>query len=147
MSFYSDRLLARDGNDANERIYSLHAALDRDAPEILAEYAHVTHNPVTSSEDFPGSNAYYIQFGYRFYRVRDWAVSLKPYVRVEQVVVPTDGYVFGPLSLNYDGLVVGVRYDAAIFLALRLEYRYEQFEGLESTNSLYAQASFVLAGS
>ena len=147
VSFYSDRLLAPDGNDANERIYSVHGALDRDAPEILAEYAHVTHGPVTGSGDFPGSNAYYIQFGYRFYQVRGEDISLKPYVRVEQVVVPTDAYVFGPLGLNYDGLVVGVRYDPGIFLALRLEYRYEQFEGLETTNSLYAQASFVLAGS
>ena len=56
-------------------------------------------------------------------------------------------YVFAPLALNYDGVVGGIRYDPGVFLALRLEYRYEQFEGLKSTNSLYAQASFVLAGS
>jgi len=49
--------------------------------------------------------------------------------------------------MNYDGIVAGVRYDPGVFLALRLEYRYEQFEGLETTSSLYAQASFVLAGS
>ncbi len=55
--------------------------------------------------------------------------------------------VFAPLALNYDGVVLGVRYDLGVFLALRLEYRYEQFEGLPTTNSLYAQASFVLAGS
>ena len=147
-SFYSDRLLAPDGSDANERIYSVHAALDRDAREILAEYAHVTHDPATGSGDFPGSNAYYIQFGYRFeYRLRGSAISLKPYIRVEQVVIPIDAYVLGPLGLNYDGVVVGVRYDPGVFLALRLEYRYEQFEGLPTTNSLYAQASFVLAGS
>ena len=147
-SFYSDRLLAPDGSDANERIYSLHAALDRDAREILAEYAHVTHGPATGPGDFPGSNAYYIQFGYRFaYRLRGSDLSLKPYVRVEQVVVDRDAYVLGPLGLNYDGVVVGVRYDPGVFLALRLEYRYEQFEGLDTTNSLYAQASFVLAGS
>ncbi len=147
-SFYRDRLMARDGNDANERIYSVHAALNGDALEILAEYAHVTHDPVTGPGDFPGSNAYYIQWGYRFgYQLRGSAISLKPYVRVEQVVVPTDGYVLGPLGLNYDGVVAGVRYDPGVFLALRLEYRYERFEGLKASNSLYAQASFVLAGS
>ena len=75
------------------------------------------------------------------------SISLKPYVRVEQVVVPLGDDVFTPLALNYDGVVVGVRYDPGAFLALRLEYRYEQFEGLDTTNSLYAQASFVLAGS
>ena len=143
-SFYSDRLLAPDGSDADERIYSLHAALDRGGPEIVAEYAHVTHDPVTGSGDFPGSNGYYVQFGYR---LRGSAISLKPYVRIEQVVVPFDAYVFGPLGLNYDGVVAGVRYDPGVFLALRLEYRYEQFEGLPETSSLYAQASFVLAGS
>ncbi len=147
-SFYSDRLQAPDLSEVNERIYSVHAAFDRDAPEILAEYAHVTHDPATGSGDFPGSNAYYIQFGYRFeYRLRGSAISLKPYIRVEQVVIPIDAYVLGPLGLNYDGVVVGVRYDPGVFLALRLEYRYEQFEGLDTTNSLYAQASFVLAGS
>jgi hypothetical protein len=143
-TFYSDRLEAPDGNEANERIYSVHAALDLDAPEILAEYAHVTHDPVTGSGDFPGSDAYYVQFGYR---LRGTYRSVKPYARIEQVVVPSGDDVFAPLALNYDGVVVGVRYDPGIFLALRLEYRYEQFEGLDASNSLYAQASFVLAGS
>ena len=147
-TFYSDRLLAPDLSEANERIYALHAVLDRDAPEILAEYAHVTHDPVTGSADYPGSDAYYVQFGYR---LEGAFRSLKPYARVEQVVVwpvGDDGDdVFAPLRLNYDGVVVGIRYDPGVFLALRLEYRYEQFEGLETTNSLYAQASFVLTGS
>jgi len=143
-TFYSDRLQAPDLSVANERIYALHAVLDRDAPEILAEYAHVTHDPVTGSADFPGSDAYYVQFGYR---LQGAFRSLKPYARVEQVVVPSGDDVFAPLNLNYDGVVVGIRYDPGIFLALRLEYRYEQFEGLEKTNSLYAQASFVLSGS
>ncbi len=143
-SFYSDRLQAPDLSEVNERIYSVHAAFDRDAPEILAEYAHVTHDPVTGSADFPGSDGYYVQFGYR---LQGRLSSLKPYVRGEQVVVPSGDDDFTPLTLNYDGVVVGVRYDPGVFLTLRLEYRYEQFEGLEKTNSLYAQASFVLSGS
>jgi hypothetical protein len=143
-SFYADRLLSDGGVDANERIYSLHAVLDRDAPEILAEYTHVTHDPVAGTGDFPGSDAYYVQFGYR---LPGSFAELKPYARVEQVVVPTTEFVYAPLALNYDGIIVGVRYDPGLYLALRLEYRWEQFEGLESTNSLYAQASFVLAGS
>ena len=143
-TFYSDQLLAPDGSDANERIYALHAVLDRDAPEILAEWAHVIHEPAGGTGDFKGSNAYYVQVGYR---LPSSLASVKPYVRVEQVVVPVEAYVFSPLALNYDGVVAGLRYDPGIFLALRVEYRYERFEGLESTNSLYAQASFVLAGS
>ena len=143
-SFYSDRLRGPDGNKANERIYSVHGALERNGAEIIADYAHVSHERVTGTLDFPGSDGYYIQFGYR---LRGSASSLKPYVRVEQVVVPTEAYVLGLLRLNYDGVVAGVRYDPGDFLALRLEYRLEQFEGLETTNSLYAQASFVLAGS
>ena len=143
-TFHSDRMLAPDLSEANERIYALHAALDRDAPEILAEYAHVTHDPVIGTGDFPGSDAYYVQFGYR---LSGALRSVKPYARVEQVVVPSGDDVFAPLALNYDGVVVGARYDPGVFLALRLEYRYEQFEGVPSTNSLYAQASFVLGGS
>ncbi len=141
-TFYSDRLLAPDMTEANERIYALHAVWDRDAPEILAEYAHVSHDPVTGAGDFQGSDGYYVQVGYR---LPGRYTGLKPYARIEQVVVPSEAYVFAPLALNYDGIVVGVRYDPALFLALRLEYRYEQFEGLETTNSLYAQARFVLA--
>ncbi len=143
-TFHSDRMLAPDLSEANERIYALHAALDRDAPEILAEYAHVTHDPVIGTGDFPGSDAYYIQFGYR---LSGTFSSVKPYARVEQVVVPSGDDVFAPLALNYDGVIVGVRYDPGVFLALRLEYRWERFEALEGKNSLYAQASFVLAGS
>ena len=67
--------------------------------------------------------------------------------RVEQVIIPEGEEIFAPLNLNYDGVVVGIRYDPGVFLALRLEYRYEQFGALPSTNSLYAQASFVLSGS
>ncbi len=144
VSFYSDRLLAPDGSDANERIYALHAVLDRDGPEILAEWAHVTHDPATGTGGFPGSNAYYVQVGYQSPGSFD---SVKPYARVEQVVVPTGAYVFAPLALNYDGVVVGIRYDPSRLLALRLEYRYERFEAQASSNSVYAQASFVLAGS
>ena len=143
-SFYADRLLAPDMSKANERIYSVHAVWDRDAPEILAEYAHVSHDPVIGSGDIPGSDGYYIQFGYR---LPGEYSTVKPYARVEQVIVPVGEDIFAPLALNYDGIVAGVRYDPGVFLALRLEYRYEQFEGLESTNSLYAQASFVLSGS
>ncbi len=143
-SFYADRLESPGGVDANERIYALHAVLDRDAPEILAEYTHVTHDPVAGTGDFPGSDAYYVQFGYR---LPGSLAELTPYARVEQVVVPTTEFVYAPLTLNYDGIIAGVRYDPGLYLALRLEYRWEQFEGLGSTNSLYAQASFVLAGS
>ncbi len=143
-SFSRDQLLAPDGSDANERIYALHAVLDRDSPEILAEWAHVTHDPATGAADSPGSDAYYIQLGYR---LPSSFGSVKPYVRVEQVVVPAEAYVFEPLRLNYDGVVAGVRSVRGIFLALRLEYRYEQFETLKKTNSLYLQLSFVLAGS
>ena len=60
--------------------------LDRDAPEILAEYAHVTPDPVPGPGDFPGSDAYYVQVGYR---LGGPLRSLKPYARVEQVIVPS----------------------------------------------------------
>ena len=143
-TFHSDRMLAPDLSEANERIYAFHAVLDRDAPEILAEYAHVTHDPLTGPGDLPGSDGYYVQFGYRLGGAFS---SVKPYARIEQVIVEAGEDVFAPLALNYDGVVAGVRYDPGVFLALRLEYRHEQFEGLPTTNSLYAQASFVLAGS
>jgi len=143
-SFYADRLLAHDLSEANERIYAVHVVLCRDAPDILAEYTRVNHDPVTGSGSIPGSDAWYVQVGYR---LPDAYSEVKPYARVEQVIVPSGEDIFAPLAMNYDGIVAGVRYDPGVFLALRLEYRYEQFEGLETTSSLYAQASFVLAGS
>ena len=63
LSFYADRLLAPDMSEADERIYAVHAVWDRDSPEILAEYAHVQHVPVTGSGDIPGSDGWYVQFG------------------------------------------------------------------------------------
>ena len=143
-TFFSDRLQAPDMTEVNERIYAVHAVLDRDAPEILAEYAHVSHDPVTGSGDIPGSDGWYVHVRYR---LRGSHSALKPYARIEQVIVPVGEDIFAPLDLNYDGIVAGVRYDPGVFLALRLESRYERFEGLGDTSSLYAQASFVLADS
>jgi len=143
-SFYADRLPGPDGSDANERIFAVHAVLDRDAPEILAEYAHVVHDPVVGTGDYTGSDGFYVQFGYRLPAA---ARPLKPYVRVERVEVPTRAYVFAPLGLDYEGVVAGIRYDPGVFIALRAELRNEQFEGLERSNSLHLQASFVLSRS
>ena len=143
-SFYADRLLAPDLSEANERIYSVYGVGERDALEILVEYAHVHHEPVIGPGNIPDSDGWYLQLGYRLPGVYS---SVKPYARIEQVIVPAGEDIFAPLAMNYDGFVLGARYDPGVFLALRLEYRYEQFEALENANSIYAQASFVLAGS
>jgi hypothetical protein len=55
----------------------------------------VSHHPVAGTGGFTGSNAYYIQLGYR---LSDSFGSVKPYVRVEQVVVPSGDDVFAPLA-------------------------------------------------
>jgi hypothetical protein len=143
-SVYSDRLAAADSTPANETIYAVHAILDRDSPEIMAEYAHVQHTDAMGSGQSSGSDAYYVQVAYRLSGVLR---AFKPYVRFESLDVPEDAFVFGPMDLGYDGAIFGVRWDVADFVALKAEYRLEEFEDSEQLHSFYAQASFVLTGS
>ena len=142
-SIYSDRASPENGPETDERILSAHALWSGEAPEVIAEYARILHDPVVDVGDPASSDAYYVQVGYR---LPGSARAFKPYVRAEQILIPEADLLLAPLGLEYEGVVAGVRYDFAPLAALKAEYRREQFGSLERFNSLYLQASFAVTG-
>ena len=136
---YVDKARAEDGFDVDERIFSAHVALTRERPEVIAEYARIRHEPETNDES-TDTDAWYLQAAYRLPSPAD---ALKPYVRAERIAVPGADPLFSPFDLDYEGFLVGVRYDFAPLAALKLEYRSEEFAGDERENSLWAQVAFT----
>jgi hypothetical protein len=140
-SFYRDRIDTEAGVPVDESIYSAFLAWEREHPEFIAEYSHVVHDPETGGSS--ASNSYYIQLAYR---LPEPVQRLKPYLRRERLDAPASDPIFGPLQLDYDGWILGLRFDFAALAALKAEYRNEAFEGSERFHSVYIQASFTFPG-
>lgn len=138
--YYRDRITPDSGPDAQEQIVSAHVALERERPEVIAEYVRVTHEPV-------GSNAavhHQAAFVQLAYRLRGWARALKPYARVENLAIGAGDPIFPASEMEYRAAIAGLRYDFAPYAALKSEYRLERFATSERFHSLYLQASFVV---
>jgi hypothetical protein len=126
--------------DVDEQIFSAHLALNRERPEILAEYALIRHEPDGGGET-TNTDAWYLQAAYRLPKPVD---ALKPYARAERIAVDDDDPLFSAFDLDYRGWLVGIRYDFASLAALKLEYRDERFaEDDEHEKSLWAQLAFT----
>ena len=129
-----------DAFDVDEQIYSAHVAFTRERPEIIAEYAHVRHEPDGGGQA-TDTDAWYVQAAFRLPQPVD---AFKPYARAERIGVENDDALFSPFGLEYRGWLIGVRYDFASLAALKLEYRDERFaEDEEHEKSLWAQVAFT----
>lgn len=121
----------------DERIIAAHAAWTHETPEVIGEYARVTHRRDGGGSDF-GSNAYYIQLAYR---LSPSALRLKPYVRYERIRIDRRDRIFSqiaPIKL----LTTGVRYDVSDVVALKAEYRRDSMKRLYE-DAIFAQVSFT----
>jgi hypothetical protein len=127
----------------DEQISSVHAVWDRGAPELIAEFARVKHDPRGTGEEAI-SDGWYAHAGWRlpgaFYR-------FKPYVRVEHVDVNMNDPVFTPALSDYRAGIAGLRYDFDALAALKGEYRRERFGGNDFVNGFYLQVAFAIATS
>jgi len=115
-SFLADTISSA-GVKVPERIVAAHVAYSKETPEFIAEVASVRH-------DVPGvgplwSHAYYIQGAWRFaFDARKW----KAYYRFEHIGIPAGDIVFATVP-QIDGSTLGLRYDAALYAAIKVEYR------------------------
>jgi hypothetical protein len=139
-SYYRDRASPTASLSVDERIASVHIARERETPEIIIEYARVTHERHKQAGTPTNSNSGYAQFAYR---LPGAARALKPYVRLERTRVPAGDTLFSPLRLNYNGALGGLRYDLAPTAALKLEYRNERFELPGRYRTIALQLSFT----
>src|SRR5437867_2520325 len=108
-----------------ELITTAHVVWIREAPEVLAEFAHVRHLNTLTDNVFNSSSAY-VQVAYRLPReVGKW----KPYYRFEwSNISPSDPlFTVADLTVAVRDLtssIVGVRYDISSLAAFKGEYRH-----------------------
>jgi hypothetical protein len=143
-NIYFDRVTTTvPAQKVDERITSAHITWDRGAPEMIAEYAVVRHDPQFTGEATT-SEGWYAHFGYRLggplYR-------LKPYVRAERLDINGADAVFGTTVEDYRAAIAGIRYDFDAFASLKGEYRRERFGANTAVNGMYLQVAFAIATS
>ena len=114
---YRDKVNPTGLTAVDEWIQSAHVVWDKENPEIIAEFANVSHTPagggVTSN-----SQAWYAQFAYR---LSPFDHKFKPYYRYEYIHIPRSDAMFHSV-LDLSGSTAGIRYDVSSFSAL-IDYR------------------------
>jgi hypothetical protein len=139
-SVYLDRV-ALETTSVDERIASAHVVWDRGAPELIAEYANVRHEP-TGGGTATSSDGYYIHGAIR---LPGGLAALKPYARYERVVVDDADPVFAELLPgDYRAALLGVRWDFETLATAKLEGRRERLSGADWQHSVYLQLAFVV---
>jgi hypothetical protein len=118
-SFYRDLVTLPASGDFDETIVGGYVIWHKEDPEIIAEFANVRHQDEPGAKPGTWSHAYYIQGAYRLpWQNRLW----KPYARFEHVGVNPGDVVFATV-LDLDQTLVGLRYDASQFAAIKGEFR------------------------
>jgi len=137
-SVYRDLITPLGGKAFREWIESAHVVWSKGSPELIAEFANVTHQEVGTTLQ-SNSQAWYVQAGYRL----PWFERLwKPYYRFEYIHIPGSDQLFR-LVPSLAGSTVGVRYDISSFAALKFEYRNIRRPGEPRINGAFAQTSFT----
>ena len=124
---------------AREWIESAHVVWTKETPEIIAEFANVTHQPIGLAP-VANSQAWYVQFAYR---LPSFQRLLKPYSRVEQIHVPRSDAIFRQFVPTFTGFTAGLRYDFSPLAAFKVEYRYYSRRDLASIFGVFSQVSFT----
>src|SRR5437016_399796 len=140
-SAYRDKI-STGGRDFGEWISSAHVVWNRETPEVIAEFANVRHENLTTASPVSNSQAYYVQTGYR---LPVFDKRFKPYYRFEYIHIPRSDFLFqSPVVPNLAGSVAGLRYDLTSFAALKFEYRNQRRDpGQPRINSGFVQTSFT----
>ena len=142
VGYYTDTVTPSDRPEIDEQIFSAFVAWERETPEFIAEYLHSEHEFAANSSVSGNVDAWYVQFAYRLAaQKRQW----KPYLRYESTDVDDSDPLLGDQGLDYEGAIVGIRWDFSPYAALKGEYRNEEFDNLGRENNFRLQVSFVLA--
>jgi len=141
LGFYNDEVLLASGQSVKENSVSAYMAWSKESPELIFEYLHSKHELVADSSVSGDVDAWYAQIAYRLSgKKKQW----KPYARLEHTKVDDSDPLLGAEALNYDGGILGVRWDFNPYAALKAEYRNEEFNDAGRENNFRLQVSFVL---
>ncbi|NQV87093.1 MAG: hypothetical protein HQ492_08460 [Woeseiaceae bacterium] len=142
IGFYNDEVPLPSGADVKENTVSVYAAWTKEAPELIFEYLHSQHELLNDSSVSGDVDGWYAQFAYRLPgKHHNW----KPYARLERTRVDDSDPLLGAESLDYDGGILGVRWDFNHYAAIKFEYRNEEFDRAGQENNFGIQVSFALA--
>lgn len=142
VGYYQDLVTQTGEPDIDEQIYSAYVAWVKERPEVIVEYLHSKHALATNSSVKGDVNAWYAQFAWRLDgKYKQW----KPYARYEIDNIDDSDPLLGDQGLDYDGAILGVRWDFNPYAALKGEYRNEEFDNGGRENNFRIQVSFVLA--
>jgi len=138
-SAYRDEVTLPGDRNFREWIESGHIVWTKENPELIAEFANITHQAVGSPAQ-SNSQAWYVQTAYRLPGIaRLW----KPYYRFEHIHIPASDTLFKAVP-SLAGSVVGIRYDISSFAAFKLEYRNQRRRRDEPRLSgVFMQTSFT----
>jgi hypothetical protein len=138
-SVYRDLLNPLTAPAAREWIESAHIVWQKETPEFIAEFANVTHAPISGAPT-SNSQAYYVQTAYRL----PWLQKLwKPYYRFEYIHSPFSDPIFKPVVPTFHASTYGVRYDITTFAAFKFEFRQYVVRDAPNFHGLFAQTSFT----
>ncbi len=141
IGFYNDEIEVPESPSVKESTLSAHAAWSNDSPEIIFEYLHSKHELTTDSSTSGDVDAWYAQFAYRLPgKNRAW----KPYARFERTRVDDTDPLLGAEALDYDGGILGMRWDFNPYATLKAEYRNEEFDNGGRENNFRVQLAIVL---
>ena len=87
-------------------------------------------------------NAWYAQFAYRLPGAR---TAWKPYMRLERNRIDASDPLLGMRDLDYEGGILGFRWDFSRYAAIKGEYRNEKFGDRDRENNFRVQVAFVLS--
>ncbi len=134
-SVYRDRLRPAQAPSIAETIMAAHVVYQSPVFEQLNEAIFIRHAPADASRVTTTTSAY-SQISRQFGRYR-------PYFRYEYLDVPAMDGVFGDDIGRLYGPSVGVKYDAAAPVALKLQYDRLTGRARSRTNGLTAQLAFT----
>lgn len=137
-SVYRDEINPLTGLPAREWIQSGHIVWHKETPEVIAEFANVTHQPIGSAV-VSHSQAFYVQTAYR---LPWWEQQWKPYYRLEYIHVPLSDAIFRAVP-SFLGSTIGLRYDISSYAAFKLEYRMYDRRNLPTIHGAFLQTSFT----
>jgi hypothetical protein len=141
ISVYSDEIEMETSPDVEESTVVAHAAWSNESPEIIFEYLYSEHELATDSSVNGDVEAWYAQFAYRLPgKRRNW----KPYARVERTRVDDTDPLLGTEGLDYDGGILGIRWDFNPYATLKAEYRNEEFDNGGREDNFRVQLAIVL---
>ena len=139
---YNDEVTPDGEPVSEETTFSAFAAWTGESPEVIVEYLHSSHELKSDSSADGDIDAWYAQFAYR---LKDEWSAWKPYLRYESTDVDESDPLLGAEGLDYEGAILGIRWDFNPHAALKTEYRSEEFDNLGRENNFQIQLSFVLA--